>query len=161
MNGKFGSIISGKTLKKKLLLYSGIFAVSLGLCGVSFYGVLAPVGICFQGCFAGRRRMFFSFLGVIIGSCIFGFAPVKYIAVSLIVLVMNEAFLNLADIKKPVFACFGVTGAMGLIGLITLISPDNEMAGLMYIAELIICAMLTALFFGVVGGDGILDKKGG
>ena len=50
--------------KKKAAEYLLIFAMSFLLCGVDFYGELAPIGLCFQGCFAGRRRMFFAFLGV-------------------------------------------------------------------------------------------------
>ena len=138
-----------------------VFAASFLLCGVGFYGEIAPAGICFQGCFAGKRRMFFAFLGVVLGSCVWGYSPVKYIAVSLIVIVMNEAFMHIADIGEYVYALFGVTGAMGLIGLVSLISPESDKAGLMYISELVICAMLSVLMFGVAGGKSVSEKHGG
>ena len=137
---------------KKAFECSGVFVLAFLLCGVGFYGSVAPVGVCFQGCFAGRRRMFFAFLGVILGSCVFGYAPIKYIAVSLILTVMNEAFMNLSDIRHGIYALFGVTGAVGLIGLIGLISPSGDKAGLLYVAELVVCAMLSALVYGAAGG---------
>ena len=146
---------------KKAFECSGVFVLAFLLCGVGFYGSIAPVGVCFQGCFAGRRRMFFAFLGVILGSCVFGYAPIKYIAVSLILTVMNEAFMNLSDIRHGLYALFGVTGAVGLIGLIGLISPSGEMAGLLYVAELVVCAMLSALFYGAAGGKSLIEEKGG
>ena len=147
--------------KRKILEYILICAVSFLLCGVGFYGEIAPLGVCFQGCFAGKRRMFFSFLGVVIGSCIWGYSPVKYIAVSLIVVIVNEAFMHLTDIGSYSYAVCGVTGAMGVIGLVSLISPENDMAGLLYVAELVICILLSVLMFGVAGGKSVAEKQGG
>ncbi len=132
--------------RKTLLRYFGIFAVSVLLCGVKLFGSVAPVGVCYQGSFSGRRRMAVSFLGVVAGSCVFGISPVKYIAASLIVLIMNEAFMNIANIRNRIYSAMSVTGAVGLIGLITLISPNDEKAGLLYIAELCVCVMLSVLF---------------
>ena len=153
--------LRGLTRRRKAVEFFLIFAVSFVLCGVGFYGEIAPLGLCFQGCFAGRRRMFFSFLGVVIGSCVWGYSPVKYIAVSLIVIVINEAFMHLADIKSYLYSAVIVTGTMGLIGLISLISPDSDSAGLLYLAELIICGMLSVLLFGAGGGKCVMEKEGG
>ena len=148
-------------VKRKIAECILVFAVSFVLSGVDFYCELAPVGVCFQGCFAGRRRMFFSFLGVVLGACVWGYAPLKYIAVSLIIVVLNEAFMHIADIGNFTCSVIGVSGAMGLIGVISLISPESENAGLLYVAELVICIMLSLLLFGVAGGKSMTEKQGG